>query len=122
MCTSRAGGWWLLRVRDGRINKLKAVPLLLISKDYRSIRESNHYIQGCAPITFCTTHIIPRPSPGATTRQQRHHPIDDNCRVTMIPADHIAFISTSTRPPMGHPKDSFRPAVGPFYLSLPTDV
>ena|SRR6218665_501181 len=32
-------------MRDCRINKLKAVPLLLISKDYRSIRESNHYIQ-----------------------------------------------------------------------------
>src|SRR6218665_1496077 len=35
-----------------RINKLKAVPLLLISKDYRSIRECNRYIQGCAPILY----------------------------------------------------------------------
>src|SRR6218665_2057631 len=81
-----------------RINKLKAVPLLWISKDYRSIRESNHYIQCCAPISGGETRGFvpptsvdsaappttpprstpltapPDPPPNYTLLQNRHHP------------------------------------------------
>src|SRR6218665_1236297 len=60
-------------MRDCRINKLKAVPLLLISKDYRSIRESNHYIQGCAPISGGESRgFVPHTSVVSAAPPQRH--------------------------------------------------